>query len=259
VVDLNSIRAFVFDLDGCVYAGNELLPGVADVLTRLRSTGRRVCFLTNNSRETGPDLLGKLARLGIAAAADEIISAAEVTGPYLTERFGPSRLLAVGSPQLLRLLGEAGHSFVPFEGYREARVVVIGHDGAFDYAKLTGLARAVRGGAAFVAVNRDPRLPVEGGEFFPGCGAMVEAVAVVAGVQPEVVGKPQPYAFRVALARLGLPADGVAMVGDSPISDIRGAQGVGLKTIWLAPPDADADAIRPDLTIRSFAELAPRL
>lgn len=258
-MDLRAIRAFVFDLDGCVYAGNELLPGITEVLARLRAGGRRVLYLTNNSRETGRELLGKLQRLGIAAAAEEIISAAEVTGGYVRERFGPSRVLAVGSPQLLRLLEAAGHRLVPFEAYREAQVVVVGHDGDFDYAKLTALSRAVRGGAAFVAVNRDPRLPVEGGEFFPGCGAMVEAVAVVAGVQAEVVGKPQPYAFRVALDRLVLPPGSVVMVGDSPISDIRGAQGVGLKTIWLAPADANADAIHPDLTIRSFAELVPRL
>src|SRR5512136_2630293 len=102
-MDLRSIRAFVFDLDGCVYAGNELLPGVGEVLTRLRGSGRRVLYLTNNSRETGQDLLGKLQRLGIEVAADEIISAAEVTGPYVRERYGISRVLAAGSPQLLHL------------------------------------------------------------------------------------------------------------------------------------------------------------
>jgi HAD superfamily hydrolase (TIGR01450 family) len=258
-MNLSAVRAFIFDLDGCVYAGNELLPGVDDVLRRLRAAGRRVLYLTNNSREAGTDLRAKLQRLGIAAAPEEVISAAEAAGPFVREQYGPSRALAVGSARFLGLLEAAGHTLLPFEAFAEAQVVVMGHDDAFDYARLTALARAVRGGAAFVAVNRDPRLPVEGGGFFPGCGAMVEAVAVAAGSQPRVVGKPQPYLFQMALARLRLPPAEVAMLGDSPISDIQGAQGVGLRTIWIAPPDADPDVIHPDLTIRSFAELSAQL
>jgi FMN phosphatase YigB (HAD superfamily) len=85
-------------------------------------------------------------------------------------------------------------------------------------------------------------------------------VAAAAGVRPMVVGKPEPHLFQVALARLQLPAAGVVMVGDSPLSDIRGAQGASpLRTIWIAPQDAEAGDLRPDLTIRSYAELLPLL
>ena len=77
-MDLASLRAFIFDLDGCVYHGNTLLPGVDTVLGALRASGRRVAFLTNNSREGSDELLGKLRRLGIAAAPEEIVSAALV-------------------------------------------------------------------------------------------------------------------------------------------------------------------------------------
>lgn len=258
-MDLRSLRAFVFDLDGCVYHGNTLLPGVDTLLDALRRSGRRVAFLTNNSREGSDELLRKLHRLGIAAAPEEVVSAAEVTGPFVRERFGPSRVLVSGSATLRRLLAAAGHAVLPAEDYRQAQVVVMGHDDAFAYPTLTALSRAVRAGATFVAVNLDPRLPVEAGEFYPGCGAIVEAVAAAAGVRPAVVGKPEPHLFRVALERLGLPSDAAVMVGDSPNSDIRGAQGVGLRTIWIAPPGAEAGDIRPDLTIRTYAELLPAL
>jgi HAD superfamily hydrolase (TIGR01450 family) len=174
-------------------------------------------------------------------------------------RYGPSGVLAAGSPRLRALLAAAGHTVLPLEDYRRAQVVVIGHDDDFGYGKLTALSRAVRAGAAFVAVNLDPRLPVEAGEFFPGCGAIVEAVAAAAGVRPVVVGKPEPHLFQVALQRLGLPSHAAVMVGDSLHSDIRGAQGVGLPTIWIAPPDTAPGDVRPDLTIRSYAELLPVL
>jgi HAD superfamily hydrolase (TIGR01450 family) len=258
-MDLKSLRGFIFDLDGCVYTGNRLVPGVEAILQTLRAAGRRLLFLTNNSREDGGELQAKLIRLGLPASREEVLAAVEIVGPVIRDRFGPSRVLAVGSETLRRLLAEAGHRLVPAEEYRDAQVVVVGHDFEFDYRKLTIASRAVAGGAAFVAVNLDPRLPVEGGEFFPGCGTIAEAVARAAGVRPEVVGKPMPHIFRVALARLGVLPQEAAMVGDSLVSDVRGAQAVGLRTIWLSPPGAVASEVQPDLTIHTFAELSARL
>ncbi len=258
-MDLRCLRAFIFDLDGCVYTGNALVPGVQATLQELRQQGRGILFLTNNSREGGGELQAKLTRLGIPAFREEILSAVEVVGPFLRDRYGPSRVLAIGAETLRRLLTETGHFLVPLEAYRDARVVVVGHDFDFDYRKLAAASRAVASGAAFVAVNVDPRLPVEEGEFYPGCGALVEAVAAATGTRPEVVGKPMPSIFRAALARLGVSPEEAAMIGDNLASDVRGAQAVGLRTIWLAPPDAVASEVHPDLTIHAFAELTGRL
>jgi HAD superfamily hydrolase (TIGR01450 family) len=164
-LDLRCLRGFVFDLDGCVYTGESLVPGAQACLRALRDRGRRILFLTNNSRESGEELQAKLVRLGVPATREEILSAAEVVGPLVRERFGPSRVLAIGSGTLRRLLVDAGHSLVAMERPSEAQVVVLGHDFDFDYRKLAAASRAVAFGAAFLAVNLDPRLPVEGGEF----------------------------------------------------------------------------------------------
>ena len=258
-MDLKSVRAFIFDLDGCVYTGDTLVPGVQDFLRELREKGRRILFLTNNSREAGEELQAKLARLGIPAAREEVLSAVEIVGPLVLDRYGPSRVLAIGAERLRQLLREAGHSLVPLEAYREARVVVLGHDFEFDYRKLTAASRAVAAGAAFLAVNLDPRLPMEDGGFYPGCGTIAEAVATASGVRPEVVGKPMPHIFRVALVRLGVPPEEALMVGDSLRSDIVGAHAVGLRTIWLAPRGATSGEVRPDLTIHSFGEVCGRV
>jgi len=258
-VDLSALRAFVFDLDGCVYTGSRLVPGVLEVLQRLRATGRRVLFLTNNSRQDGVELQAKLGGLGVPADRREILSAAEVTGAEVRRRLGPARILAIGSPTLLRLLGEAGHTLVGPDSPEGPRGVVVGHDPEFTYAKLAGLARAVARGATFFAVNADPQLPLENGTFLPGCGALVEAVAAASGVRPEIIGKPRPTLFRAALSRLGVAAPEAAMVGDSLLADIQGARDLGLRTVWLAPPGAAPDAVAPDLTIRAFRELLARL
>jgi len=82
-----------------------------------------------------------------------------------------------------------------------------------------------------------------------GLDGEVDAVCVSA-----VVGswKPDPGIFSEAARRCGVDLEGW-MVGDSGPADIRGGQGVGLRTIWFPrgrtwdlggrPPDARADSV----------------
>ncbi len=202
---LAEARGFVFDLDGCVWTGEVLMPGAAEVLALLRGRGRGVCFLT------------------------------------------------IGGPELEQAVLDGGHSLVPVEQFREAGVVVVGNDFAFTYERLTAAARAVAGGAAFLTPNIDPRLPLEDGDFLPGCGAIVEAVATAAGVRPLVVGKPEPPLFELALRRMGVTETEAVMVGDSVDSDVRGARRIGMTAVLFAPkggPDGVAHYM-----VRSMAQL----
>src|SRR5712692_6798594 len=217
------MRGFIFDLDGCVWTGEVLVPGAAEVLALLRGQGRALTFLTNNSRARAATMQAKLERLGVQAATDEVLTPLEIL----------ARVLAIGGPELEAAVVDGGHSLVSVAGYREAQAVVVGNDFEFSYERLTAASRAVAGGAAFLTPNLDPRLPVEG-DFLPGCGAIVEAVAAAACARPLVVGKPESPLFELALARMRLEASEAAMVGDSVDSDIRGARRVGLTAVLLA-------------------------
>src|SRR5262249_6645319 len=130
----------------------------------------------------------------------------------------------------------------------------VGNDFDLSYGRVTAAAGAAARGAPLMTPNVAPRLPMEKGDFLPGCGAIVQAVATAAGVRPIVVGKPEPPLFRMALERLGLTPDATAMVGDSVASDIRGAQAVGMPAVLYAPAGAPTDAA--DVVVRSFAALA---
>jgi HAD superfamily hydrolase (TIGR01450 family) len=247
------MRGFVFDLDGCVWTGDVLMPGAAETLALLRRQGKAVCFLTNNSRARARTMQAKLARLGVEAKEPEVLTPLEILGEVVAQRWGPSRVLAIGGEELAEVLVEAGHSLVPVDRAKEASVVVVGNDFDFTYARLTGAARAVAAGAAFVTPNIDPRLPLEDGQFLPGCGAIVEAVATAAGQRPIVIGKPEPPLFELALQRMGLGVDEAAMVGDSVDSDVRGARRVGMTAVLFAPkggPDGVAHYM-----VKSMAQL----
>jgi 4-nitrophenyl phosphatase len=250
---LPDLRGLVFDLDGCVWQGSVLEPGAREALTALHASGRALGFLSNNSRASGRDLRRRLHEHGIAVA-QHVLTPLDIMGAFIGDRFGRSHVLVMGAPELVEAVRRGGHTILDFEAYRKASVVVVGNDFDVSYARLTAAARAVAAGAPLVTPNLDPRLPVEGGDFLPGCAAFVEAVAVVAGVRPVVVGKPDPPLFHMAMRQMGVGPEVTAMVGDSPAADIRGGRAAGMRTILYAP-GGPADHGEADVIVRAFDEL----
>jgi 4-nitrophenyl phosphatase len=254
-VDLARVEGFVFDLDGCVWNGRTLSPGAGEALAALHAAGRRIAFLSNNSRATGAELRSELRALGVAA--EHVLTPLEIIGRVIHDQWGPSRVLVMGAREMADVIAAAGHELVEPKDHERATVVAVGNDFDLTYERLTAASRAVAAGAALVTPNLDPRLPIEGGRFLPGCGAIVAAVAIASGGRPVVVGKPEPPLFRLALERIGLPATAAAMVGDSVASDIRGGRAVGMATVLYAP-DGAAGSDEADLVVGSFAELRAR-
>lgn len=230
---LGALRGFAFDLDGCIWAGDTLLPGAADLVEALRAAGRAVVFVTNSSREGAAALSERLTRLGVPAGPAEVLAAIDLLGEAIRRRHGRTRVLALGTGAMCAALEAAGHEVVGAEAWGTARVVAVGNDPAFDFARLRAASRAVAAGAGFFTVNLDPRLPVAPGEFDPGCGALAEAVAVAGGARPVVVGKPHAPLFELALERLGCAPGEAAMVGDSLPTDIAGGRAAGMATVWV--------------------------
>lgn len=257
---LAGIDALVCDLDGVVYLGDRAIPGAAEALGRLRAAGMRLLFATNNSRLTPESYTAKLARLGVRASEDEILTSAVVTAEVLARRgLSGARALVVGGEGVRAALAGAGIEVVP-EGERVADLVVVGWDPDFDYAKLKDAALALQGGAALVATNDDAAYPAPGGELWPGAGSILAAVATAAGAEPEVMGKPHPPFMERAAARLD-GARRVAVAGDRPETDLAGAAAQGwLKVLVLSgvtrPEDAARAEPRPDAVVADLAELA---
>ena len=252
---LGGLEGFAFDLDGCVWAGPTLLPGAAELVSTLRAASRRVIFVTNSSRALSTELSDHLGRLGIATPAADVLTALELLGETIHRRLGPVPVLAIGTDRMARVLEAAGHPVVGVADWPQAQAVVVGLDPAFDFTRLRAASRAVARGAAFFAVNLDPRFPVAPGEFDPGCGALAEAIAVAGGARPVVIGKPHRPIFEMALERLGCRASEAAMVGDSLATDIAGGRDMGMFTVWVdASGDGDGEG-RADLTVRSLEEL----
>jgi HAD superfamily hydrolase (TIGR01457 family) len=231
--------AFLFDLDGVLYRGDEAVPGAPAAVRRLRERGKRVVFLTNNSGRTPQAVAGRLTALGIEAAPQEVVTSAQATADVLAAR-GIRSAFVIGEEGVRRALADVGIEVRDGEPW-EADVVVLGWDRTVDYAKLRTAALLVQRGAALVATNDDAAYPAPDG-LWPGAGALLAAVTTATGARPEVVGKPHPPLFLRALERAG--GGRPLVVGDRLDTDVAGAAALGWDSLLVLTGVTDEDALR---------------
>lgn len=215
--------AFLLDLDGVLYRGDEALPGAAETTRELRARGRRLAFVTNNSARTPEEVAEKLEGLGIEADRHEVVTSGLVTAERL--RGAASTAYVIGERGVRVALADAGIEVLDGEP-DGADVVVVGWDRSVDYDRLRIASVLVGRGARLVATNADPSYPAPGGDLWPGAGALLAAVETATGVRAEAFGKPAAPLFEAAMERLG--ARSCLVVGDRLDTDVAGAEAAGL-------------------------------
>ncbi|MGZ5318765.1 MAG: HAD-IIA family hydrolase [Actinomycetota bacterium] len=215
--------AFLFDLDGVLYRGDEPVPGAPEVVAALRALGKGIAFVTNNSSRTPETVVARLRSVGIPADPGEVETSALTTAALLAERGVPDAYV-IGGEGVRRALAEAGISVLEGEP-GTAGAVVVGFDPEVDYGTLRRASLLVQAGVPFIATNPDASFPAGNGERWPGAGALVAAVETTTGIRAEVIGKPNAPILRAALARAG--GGRPLMIGDRLDTDIAGAVTMG--------------------------------
>jgi 4-nitrophenyl phosphatase len=254
---INEFQGFIFDLDGVLWLGDTPVEGVAPAIEALRSAGRSIRFLTNNASQHRSHQCMKLQNMGVTADISEVITAGSATATHLLQTFGSINVHVMGTKDLEQEMRDAGHRVVG----KSADAVVVGFDKEFNYQKLKQAFRNLYvDGARFVACNENAHYPAEDG-VTPGNGASVAALAYCSGRSPEiVVGKPEKAIFDITLESIGLPASTCAMVADLLELDIKGAQAVGMGTIFVLSgldkqEDIERTGISPDYVLASAADI----
>ncbi|MEZ4859863.1 MAG: HAD-IIA family hydrolase [Caldilineaceae bacterium] len=228
VAKLAGVRAVLFDMDGVIYVGNQPLPGVQEMLDYLDGSGRRWLCITNNASNTSQMFADKLAKMNIKADPAHILGSAEATAAWLAEQ-APQRgkVIMLGMEGLRSALLNEGFTLVtdPFD----AEFAVAGINFHLTYEVVANVALAIRNGARFVGTNIDPTYPSERGQV-PGTGSILAMLEAATSVKPEIVGKPYPGMYELAMHRLGAEISETLMVGDRYETDIVGAARMGLVT-----------------------------
>ena len=212
---------YLFDLDGTLWRGNTPIPGAVETVRRLQAAGARIGYVTNNSTQSTEQFVAKLNGMGFPTEGCAIKSTASGAAAYVAAE-GIGSAYVVGESGLHASMAAVAEVT---DGSPEA--VVVGLCFSFDYEKLKTAMRAIRGGARFIATNRDVTYPMEGGNLIPGAGSVVAAVAAAAEREPIVIGKPEPTMILQCLAELGLRAEETLVVGDRLDTDIESGQRAG--------------------------------
>ena len=247
----------ILDIDGVLLRGSQVIPGSVKAVNRLIGAGIKVCYLTNNSTRSCQGLLGSLTSNGFPDGL--ALTSGRAVALYIKEHFGSKRCLVLGEAALVEELTSHGFD-VRTAGQPMKRdgpewvpdCVVVGLDREVTYVKITEALWAIRDGAKFIATNADPNLPYEDGRVLPGAGTIIESLRISSGVDPVVVGKPNPYPILLAVKEMGLSPGEVLVIGDRPDIDIAAGLGAGCKVALVLTGDVKENK---DRNIPTFTDL----
>ena len=256
----------VCDLDGVVYRGADAVPGAPKALRDIVARGIRVVYATNNASRVPTEVAAQIAGLGAPATASDVVSSAQAGAARLATDLPPgAAVLALGGEGVVAALRDAGLAPVAAArdhdgpGPDEVAAVLQGFGKELRVRDFEAAARLLSSGLPWVATNDDATLPLPWGQS-PGNGAYIELLVAALGRRPDVVGKPHPPLYELALSRLGTVAGRTLAVGDRIGTDIVGAEATGLDSAWVVtgvdrPSDVVTSESSPTYVIASLAEL----
>lgn len=220
----------LFDLDGTVYRGGELVPGALEAIQQVHGRGVPVRYVTNNASKPDQAVVDHLIGLGLKAERSEVSTSAQAGAAVLAEKLpAGSRVLVVGSAALESEVDRLG--LVPVSEFADEPVAVVqGLSTELGYRDFAEACLAIRDGALWVACNADRTLPTERG-LMPGNGALVELLRAATDQDPLVAGKPERPLLDRAVSSAG--ADRPLMVGDRLDTDIAGAVKAGMPSLMV--------------------------
>lgn len=257
---LAKIKCFLFDMDGTINLGNELIPGMEGFFEKLRAAGRKYYLLTNNSSRSHEHYVQKMQGLGVPVTRQEVLISTDAMTNWLHKHKPDARLFVLGTPQLLAAVEAAGFTLTHTLD-EPVDYVVVGFDQTLTYERLAIACRLIDRGVPYVATHPDVRCPIEGGEFIPDTGAMLELIKTATGKAPQLIfGKPYQYMVDVVLEKTGCRREEIAMVGDRLATDIAFGLNNDILSILVLTgeatlEDVERGSIKPDLILPHAKEI----
>jgi len=242
---IDKFDVFLFDCDGVLWSGDYLFPGTVETLDMLRSKGKTIVFVTNNSTKSRVDYQKKLTSMHIPSKADEIFSSSYSAAVYIARILklpGPkNKVFVLGESGIETELKSEGVEFIggtdpayrrditpeDYHGIADGSlldenvgIVLAGLDFHFNYLKISHAYHYLRRGAVFLATNTDSTLPAQH-TFFPGAGSISIPLINMTGQHPTSLGKPSQAMMDSIEGKFHFDRKKTCMVGDRLNTDIR--------------------------------------
>ena len=254
-IDFNAIKGFICDMDGVIYHGNQILPGVREFIQWMQDENKEYLFLTNNSGYTPRELNQKLARMGLDVPEEHFYTSALATAAFLRQQAPGCSVFAIGEAGLLNALYDAGVTMNDVN----PDYVVVGEGRTYSLDTLTKATNLVMNGAKLIGANSDVSGPIENG-IAPACGALVSPIEMATGRKAYFCGKPNPLMMRTGLRLLGCHSAEAVMIGDRMDTDVISGMESGMSTVLVLSgvstrETLDTYAYRPSIVLNGVGDI----
>ncbi len=208
-------KGFISDMDGVIYHGDRLLPGVKDFVKWLKKEKKRFLFLTNSSERTPRELQEKLHRMGIDVDRTVFYTSALATAQFLAAQKPKGTAFIIGEAGLINAMYNVGYTM----NNVDPDYVVVGDTRNYSYEKLEQAVNLVIKGAKLIGTNPDLTGPMENG-IAPATKALIAPIELATGKKAYFVGKPNPLMMRIAKRKLAVRREDTIIIGDRMDTDI---------------------------------------
>ncbi len=249
------VSTVLLDLDGTIYVGDSLIPGVVDVLSLMNDAGISIYFLSNNSSKNKIDYVERLSRMGLEVNAEQIVLSTDAVLDFL-ERGGVHRVHVLGTSSFKKIFLDSGFSIDdPNPEY-----VIVGYDTELNYQKIVAACKYINEGVDIIATHCDLYCPSEFGPI-PDIGALIEMLRLTTGRSPSrVFGKPNIEMISPLLRGIGRNMDDLLMIGDRLHTDVKMAKNISCRSLLVLTgeatrEDVEVSDIQPDYVLNSLGDV----
>lgn len=252
---LRQKKGFICDMDGVIYHGNRLLPGVKEFVDWLYREEKNFLFLTNSSERSPKELQQKLRRMGLDVDESHFYTSALATARFISSQAPGCSAYVIGGAGLIMALHDEGITMNDVD----PDYVIIGEGNSYNYENILRAVRLVLKGARLIGTNSDLTGPTEQG-LVPACRALVSPIELATGKAAYYVGKPNPLMMRTGLNILGCHSQDTAIIGDRMDTDIVAGIECGLDTVLVLSGVTSREEIghfpyRPRLVLKGVGEI----
>ena len=206
---------FICDMDGVIYHGNKILPGVHEFISWLLENDKKFIFLTNSPEKTPQELSMKLERMGLQVTADHFYTSAMATAAFLSSQKPGCTAYVIGEAALTKALYDEDINMNDVN----PDYVVVGETRSYNFEKIEKAIELVNKGAKLIGANPDITGPTERG-VMPATGSLIAPIEIATGKKAYFVGKPNPLMLRHGLNKLNCHSRDIAFIGDRMDTDI---------------------------------------
>ena len=237
-------KLFLFDIDGTIAVGNDLIEGTTELLEYISSIGGKAYYITNNSTKSGGDYVHKFQEtFHLAATEDLFITSGYMMLQFLLKEYPQDKIFVLGTASFISELRKNGLHIVE-TAQEDVACVVAAYDSELNYNKLIEVCKVLSTtDAPFYATNPDLCCPIEFG-FVPDCGAICEMLTHSTGKVPTYLGKPSAMVVKVCQEASGFGDEETLVVGDRLYTDIACGINAGVDTCVVYTGEAKEEDLQ---------------